>query len=50
MTPDKLDYLPCKTCGILENKERPHPPEWCVKQFLEWVTRRNTRRTYGETK
>lgn len=31
MTPDKLDYLPCKTCGVLENRERPHDPAWCKK-------------------
>jgi hypothetical protein len=31
MTPDKFDYLPCKTCGILEHKEHPHEIEWCAK-------------------
>jgi hypothetical protein len=29
MTPDRLDYHPCPTCGVLAPVDRPHPATFC---------------------
>jgi hypothetical protein len=32
MTPDRLDYHPCLTCGVLAPVDRPHPATFCERQ------------------
>lgn len=32
MTPDRYDYHPCPTCGVLAPEGRPHPATFCARE------------------